>query len=108
MTDNVNKPNHYTFGKYECIDVLTELCNANNLQGVEGFLYGNIIKYLWRYKHKNGIEDLNKAKWYLERLIAVCAMIVTISLKRDGRYLRTVNLQVREDTGIYGERLESE
>ena len=37
MTDNVNKPNHYTFGKYECIDVLTELCNANNLQGVEGF-----------------------------------------------------------------------
>lgn len=69
MTDNVNKPNHYTFGKYECIDVLTELCNANNLQGVEGFLYGNIIKYLWRYKHKNGIEDLNKAKWYLQRLI---------------------------------------
>ena len=51
MTDNINKPNHYTFGKYECIDVLTELCNANNLQGVEGFLYGN------------------KAKWYLERLI---------------------------------------
>lgn len=69
MIDNVNKPNHYTFGKYECIDVLTELCNANNLQGVKGFLYGNVIKYLWRYKHKNGIEDLNKAKWYLERLI---------------------------------------
>ena len=69
MNDNVNKPSHYTFGKYECIDVLTELCNANNLQGIEGFLYGNVIKYLWRYKHKNGIEDLNKAKWYLERVI---------------------------------------
>ena len=34
-----------------------------------GFLYGNIIKYLWRYKHKNGIEDLQKARWYLDRLI---------------------------------------
>ena len=69
MTDNVNKPTHYTFGKYECIDVITELCNTNKLQGIEGFLYGNVIKYLWRYKHKNGTEDLNKAKWYLQRLI---------------------------------------
>lgn len=69
MTDNVNKPDHYTFGKYECIDVIEELSKQNELQGVEGFLYGNVIKYLWRYKHKNGLEDLKKAKWYLERLI---------------------------------------
>lgn len=69
MSDNVEKPGHYTFGKYECIDVLTELCNTNDLQGIEGFLYGNVIKYLWRYKYKNGIEDLKKAKWYLDRLI---------------------------------------
>ena len=57
MTDNVEKPNHYTFGKYECIDVIEELSKQNDLQGAEGFLYGNIIKYLWRYKHKNGIVD---------------------------------------------------
>ena len=69
MTDNVEKPNHYTFGKYECIDVIEELSKQNNLKGIEGFLYGNIIKYLWRYKHKNGIEDLHKARWYLDRLI---------------------------------------
>ena len=70
MTDNINKPNHYTFGKFECIDVIEELSKQNNLQGIEGFLYGNIIKYLWRYKHKNGIEDLQKARWYLDRLIS--------------------------------------
>ena len=70
MTDNINKPEHYTFGKFECIDVIEELSKQNNLQGIEGFLYGNIIKYLWRYKHKNGIEDLQKARWYLDRLIS--------------------------------------
>ena len=70
MTDNVDKPNHYTFGKFECIDVIEELSKQNNLQGAEGFLYGNILKYLWRYKHKNGIEDLQKARWYLDRLIS--------------------------------------
>ena len=86
MTDSINKPEHYTFGKYECIDVIEELSKQNDkyecidvieelskqndLQGAEGFLYGNIIKYLWRYKHKNGIEDLQKARWYLDRLIS--------------------------------------
>ena len=70
MTDNIEKPSHYTFGKFECIDVIEELSKQNNLQGAEGFLYGNIIKYLWRYKHKNGIEDLQKARWYLDRLIS--------------------------------------
>ena len=44
MTDNVDKPNHYTFGQYECIDVIEELSKQNALQGIEGFLYGNIIK----------------------------------------------------------------
>ena len=61
---------HYTFGKFECIDVIEELSKQNNLQGIEGFLYGNILKYLWRYKHKNGVEDLQKARWYLDRLIS--------------------------------------
>lgn len=40
MTDNVDKPNHYTFGKYECIDVIEELSKQNNLQGIEGFCMG--------------------------------------------------------------------
>jgi len=35
----------------------------------KGYLKGNIFKYVWRYEYKNGVEDLRKAKWYLERLI---------------------------------------
>ena len=37
----------------------------------KGYLKGNIIKYLWRSEHKNRLEDLEKAKWYLEKLIKV-------------------------------------
>lgn len=67
MTDNVNKPKHYTYGKYECIDVIKEI--TKDLTGEEAFCIGNAIKYLWRWKHKNGIEDVKKARWYLDRLI---------------------------------------
>lgn len=69
MSDNVNKPNHYTYGKLECIDVIKEITDGNDAIGIEAFCLGNVLKYLWRYKHKNGTEDLKKAKWYLERLI---------------------------------------
>lgn len=69
MSDSVNKPNHYTYGKLECIDVIREVTNGNGAIGIEAFCLGNVLKYLWRYKHKNGTEDLKKAKWYLERLI---------------------------------------
>lgn len=69
MSDNVSKPSHYTYGKLECIDVIKEITNGNDTIGIEAFCLGNVIKYLWRYKHKNGLEDLKKAKWYLDRLI---------------------------------------
>ena len=38
----------------------------------KGFLKGNALKYVWRYAHKNGAEDLKKAQWYLDRLIVIC------------------------------------
>jgi len=66
---NVNKPSHYTYGKYECIDVIKDITEGNGAKGIEAFCLGNVLKYLWRYKHKNGTEDLKKAMWYLERLI---------------------------------------
>ena len=69
MDNSVNKPSHYTYGKLECIDVIKEITNGNDTMGIEAFCLGNVIKYLWRYKHKNGTEDLKKAKWYLDRLI---------------------------------------
>ena len=37
--------------------------------GYEYYLQGNIMKYLWRYRYKNGVEDLKKAQWYLNELI---------------------------------------
>lgn len=62
--DNVN-PSHYTFGGIETIDYL----KANmTLEGFIGFLQGNVLKYVSRYNKKNGLEDLKKAKWYLDRL----------------------------------------
>lgn len=66
--DKINHPQHYTNGKVECIDAI-ESATAE-LVGIEAVCVGNVIKYVWRFKLKNGTEDLQKAKWYLERLIA--------------------------------------
>lgn len=65
--DNVNHPSHYTSGDIECIDAIKEA--TKHLSGFEGFLTGNCIKYLWRWRHKNGLEDLNKTIWYCNKLI---------------------------------------
>jgi hypothetical protein len=64
-SDNVNKPNHYRKGNVECIDAIKSATG----DGYEYYLQGNIIKYMWRYKHKNGLEDLQKAQWYLSELL---------------------------------------
>jgi hypothetical protein len=62
MADNVNHPSHYIShaSGIECIEIVEHM----------GFRLGNAIKYIWRADLKNGIEDLQKAKWYLEREIA--------------------------------------
>lgn len=66
LIDNVNHPNHYTQGKYEVIDYIEDKLNKEELQG---YCVGNVLKYVSRFKHKNGLEDLKKAEWYLNRLI---------------------------------------
>ena len=63
--DMVNHPPHYNKYGVECIDAL----RAATGEGFEYYLQGNVMKYLWRYRYKNGIEDLKKANWYLELLI---------------------------------------
>ena len=65
--DNMNHPRHYCKGGIECIDAIRAA--VSDLQGVEAVYAGNVIKYVWRYKGKNGLEDLKKAKHYLEWLI---------------------------------------
>ena len=67
MNDNVNHPSHYTSGKVECIDALDAA--TAGLQGIEAVCTANAIKYLWRWRQKNGIEDLEKAVWYINHLI---------------------------------------
>ena len=64
--DMVNSPPHYNQTGIECIDAIS----AATDEGFKYYLQGNIMKYLWRfdYKHKP-VEDLEKAKWYLDRLI---------------------------------------
>jgi len=69
--DNINHPAHYTSGKYETIDIIESITNSMNIKPFEGYCLGNIIKYLSRYKHKNGVEDLKKCRWYLDKLIKV-------------------------------------
>ena len=64
--DNIN-PSYYKRGKFETIDVILDV--TKHLEGDEGYLVGNVIKYVSRYDEKNGIEDLEKARWYLNKLI---------------------------------------
>ena len=66
-TDAVNHPAHYTAGQIECIDAL-ESATAG-LCGIEAICTANAIKYLWRWKLKNGVQDLENAKWYIDKLI---------------------------------------
>ena len=47
-----------------------EVIDAIDGSSAEGFCVGSIIKYVTRYKHKNGVEDLKKAKWYIDYLIS--------------------------------------
>ena len=64
--DVVTKPNHYNQDNcIECIDAIRAALGS----GFKEYLQGNILKYIWRHKYKNGVEDLKKARWYLDRLI---------------------------------------
>lgn len=65
--DMVNHPSHYTQGGIECIDALKAATVSK--KGIEAVCTANAIKYLWRYEEKNGIEDVKKARWYIDRLI---------------------------------------
>ena len=64
---HVEHPDHYAHGEIECIDALRSALGRTEFLG---FLRGNVMKYLWRYEMKNGEEDLEKAKWYLDKLIS--------------------------------------
>ncbi len=68
--DNVNKPEHYNHNHMgiECIDAIRAALTEEEFKG---YIKGNILKYTWREKYKNGIEDIRKAGWYNNKLIEV-------------------------------------
>jgi hypothetical protein len=66
--ESVNHPAHYTAGGIETIDYIQDKLTPEKF---EGFCVGNALKYLSRYEHKGGLEDLRKARWYLNRIISV-------------------------------------
>ena len=66
VKDVVNHPDHYTDGGIECIEAIEAQLSPTEYRG---YLKGNIAKYVWRETHKGGTESLEKAQWYLSRLI---------------------------------------
>lgn len=65
----VNHPTHYNQGKVECIEAIESATIGK--KGIEAFCVGNILKYLWRYENKNGLEDVKKSQFYLNKLIEI-------------------------------------
>jgi hypothetical protein len=65
MNDMINSPTHYKSSDIDCIDGIKAMLGDE----FPAYLRGNIIKYLWRFTNKNGVEDLKKAEWYLNKLI---------------------------------------
>lgn len=66
MADYVNHPPHYESGKFECIEVMEE---TQGTEAVKNFCMCNAFKYLYRHAHKNGLEDVKKAAWYINKYI---------------------------------------
>jgi hypothetical protein len=64
QSDPIN-PSHYKQGGIECIEAI----KAATGEGFIGYVWGNVLKYLWRWPKKGGVDDLKKARWYLDRLI---------------------------------------
>ena len=66
MADMVNHPTHYETGKFECIEVMVE---TQGVEAVQDFCICNAFKYLYRHRRKNGKEDIEKARWYINKYL---------------------------------------
>jgi hypothetical protein len=66
MSNDVN-PEHYKQGEIECIDAISAATIQKS--GIEAVCVANVIKYLWRYENKGGLTDVQKSRWYINKLI---------------------------------------
>ena len=76
--DPVNRPAHYNQGGIECIDAMKAMATPEEFLG---HLRITAVTYIWRFRDKNGIEDLKKAIWYLNRLVAELEKDATVDKK---------------------------
>tara|TARA_R110000824_G_scaffold36080_1_gene112394 strand:+ start:410 stop:736 length:327 start_codon:yes stop_codon:yes gene_type:complete len=67
--DPVERPLHYNSSGIECIDAMKAMSEGSDVPSHQAYCWQNSFKYLWRWPYKNGLEDLKKARWYLDRLI---------------------------------------
>jgi len=68
-SDPVNSPVHYNQAGIECITAMEAMMEGAEVPAHAAYAWGNTFKYLWRWPYKNGVEDLRKARWYLDLLI---------------------------------------
>lgn len=103
-TDEVNNPRHYTSGRIECIEAIE---SALTPEEMKGFLKGNIIKYTWRERHKGGVQSLEKAQWYLNRLLGTDLAppadppLPKIHAMRVGDLPKTLGAALKDDLDAY-------
>lgn len=84
-TDNVNHPKHYEgYTSLECIEVMQLVFGE---EAVRNFCLCNAFKYLWRYKNKNGVEDIQKAGWYLDHVKKISPTHILRECKEYNRLL---------------------
>lgn len=66
MAEIINHPTHYDTGRFECIDVIIE---TQGVKATKHFCICNALKYIYRHRCKNGMEDIRKASWYLNKAL---------------------------------------
>lgn len=80
--DNVEHPSHYNQHGIECIEAI----RASLGDEFESYCKGNVMKYLWRYKYKNGVEDLKKAQVYLNWMVEAAGENGLTQLEKDADF----------------------
>lgn len=81
MADNVNHSSHYKTGNLECIDVMVE---TQGVEATENFCVCNALKYIYRHKRKNGLEDIQKAIWYLNKAVELHGRLNPPVVRKEG------------------------
>ena len=98
-SDHVNHPSHYTQGGIECIKAIEASMTP---YGFQDYCKGNVLKYIWRWREKNGVEDLKKAKVYLNWMIE--SAIVSELSAFEAKLLK---VELDDNTGINTDTQES-